>query len=60
MITKLIKEMRRKNEHNGKFNKNIRKYKEQTKLKNTKKLFFKKNPIRGNQPQLRLYRGMDQ
>ena len=43
MITKLIKEMRRKNEHSGKFNKNIRKYKEQTKLKNTKKLFKKKS-----------------
>ena len=48
MITKLIKEMRRKNEHSGKFNKNIRKYKEQTKLKNTKKLFFlKKIPLEG-------------
>ena len=37
MITKMIKEMIRKNEHSGKFNKNIRIYKEQTKLKNTKK-----------------------
>lgn len=55
----MIKEMIRKNEHSGKFNKNIRIYKEQTKLKNTKKWFFL-NPIRGNQPQLRLYRGMDQ
>ena len=40
MITKMIKEMRRKNEYSGKFNKNIRIYKEQTKLKNTKNEFF--------------------